>query len=187
MTHLEHFPFFYVLQFYCFFFTSSFQVLLSITAKLPSRISAFNFIACSNTCFLPGATFTVYFSSFPSPGTSLPAHRLMFLSLGFSEMSTLVTLSSGLGCPSPPWLFPISWPVTLVCSQLAHLSPTCIALRWCLSFPLCISSLLETSKADLQTHCSSELQLHHFSRSLWILQGLFGSLSLTSFWLFLQR
>lgn len=100
MTYLEHFPFFYVLQFYCFFFTSSSQVLLSITAKVPSRISAFNFIACSNTCFLPGATFTVYFSSFPSSGTSLRAQRLMLLSLGFSEMSTLLTLSSGLKCPS---------------------------------------------------------------------------------------
>lgn len=31
---------------------------------------------------------------------------------------------------------------------------------------------------------SSELQIHHFPRSLWILQGLFGSAVLTSFWLF---
>lgn len=101
MMHLEHFPFFYsygsIVSF--FFFTSSSQVLLSITAKLPSRITAFNLIACSNTCFLPWATFTVYFSSLPSPGTSLLAHRLVLISLGFSEMSTLLTLSSCLGCP----------------------------------------------------------------------------------------
>lgn len=188
MTHLERCPFFYVLQFYCFFFTSSSQVLFSITAKLPSGISAFSLIACSNICFLPWVTFTVYFSSFPSSRTSLLAHRLMLISLGFSEMSTFLTLSSGLGCPSSLALSHLLACDSCVLSAGASSdSLTCIALRWCLSLPLCTPSLLETSNADLQTYCSSELQLRHFPRSLWILLGLFGILILTSFWLFLQR
>lgn len=129
MMHLEHFPFFYsyssIVSFLPVHPKSCYPSLQNVLLEsLPSNLTA-----CSNNLFSALGHIYCPLFFFPIPWeTSLLAHRFMFISFGFSEMSTLLTLSSCLGCPSSLALSP-TWPMTPVCSQLAHPSLTCIALR----------------------------------------------------------